>query len=53
VQYTIDAQGSRDAHALIATVQGGLGLAEADTLDNFAFAEVMQALFVDGFEATP
>ena len=53
VQYTIDAQGSRDAHALIATVQGGLGLAEADTLDNFAFAEVMQALFVDGFEAAP
>lgn len=53
VQYTIDAQGSRDAHALIATVQGGLGLAEADTLDNFAFAEVTQALFVDGFEAAP
>ena len=51
VQYTIDAHGSGEAHALIATVQGGLGLAEADTLDNFAFAEVTQALFVDGFEA--
>lgn len=53
VQYTIDAHGSGEAHALIATVQGGLGLglAETDTLDNFAFADVTQALFADGFEA--
>lgn len=53
VQYTIDAHGGGEMHALIATVQGDLGLAEADTLDNFAFADVTQALFVDGFEAAP
>ena len=51
VHYTIDAHGVAETHALVATVQGGLALAEPDTADNFAHAEVTQALFVDGFEA--
>jgi hypothetical protein len=53
VHYTIDAHGVAETHAIVATVQGGLALAEADTSDNFAHAEVAQALFVDGFETTP
>lgn len=44
----LDAYGEKPA--ITATTYGPIGLAEADTIDNFARADMVQSLFVDGFE---
>lgn len=55
---TVDVSGTvrvldadREKPAITATTYGPIGLAEADTLDNFARVDMVQSLFVDGFDA--
>lgn len=49
----IDVLPAGELLAATAMVTGPLGLAEADTLDNFARVEILQSLFRNGFEAVP
>jgi hypothetical protein len=54
---TVDVSGSvrvldadRETPAITATTYGPIGLSESDTIDNFARVDLIQSLFVDGFD---
>jgi hypothetical protein len=49
----VDVLAAGEALVATAMVTGPLGLAEADTLDNFARVEILQSLFRSGFEVAP